>query len=1798
SGTLPVGLSLNTTTGAVTGTPTSTATRTFTITATDANSCTGSATFTITPVCPAITVNPTSFANGTLGIAYSQTITATGGTAPHSFTVTSGTLPAGLTLTTAGVLSGTPTASNGAGTSLTITATDANGCTGNRPYTLKICPVISLGAITTTGTVGAAFSQTITATGGATPYTFAITSGSIPAGLTLNTSTGAITGTPSAPNSGTIIVTATDVNGCPASRSYTFGITCPAITVTPSTLPVGLAGTAYPTTNFTATGGTAPHTFAITSGTLPPGMTFTSAGVLSGTPTAGNGAGSALTITVTDAFGCTGTRVVTLKVCPVISLPAISTAPVVGTAYNNGVAATGGVSPYTYAITSGTLPTGLSFNTTTGAITGTATNTTATNFTITATDANACTGSRAYTLAPVCPTITVNPAIVAVGTVGVAYSQTISATGGNAPYNFTLTSGTLPAGLTLTASTGVIAGTPTAANGAGVSLTFTATDTYGCTGTRTVTLKVCPVLAVGTITTSATVGTAFSQTINTTGGVSPYTYAVTTGTLPAGLTLSSGGVLSGTPSSTTSQTFTVTATDANGCPGTRSYTIAPVCPTITVNPITLPPGTVGTAYSQSFSGSGGTSPYSFTLTTGTLPAGLTLSSTGVLSGTPTTSNGAGVSITVTGTDAYGCSGTRTVSIKICPVISLAAITSSATVGTAYSQTATASGGTAPYTYAVTTGTLPSGLTLNTTTGAITGKPTNATAQTFTITATDANACPGTRSYTITPTCPTITVNPTSLSNGTVGIAYSQTASATGGTAPYTYSISAGTLPAGLTLNSTSGVISGTPTTSNGAGTSITITATDSLGCTGSRPLNLKICPVVTLGTFTTTGTVGTAYSQTVTASGGATPYTFAVTSGTLPGGLTLNASTGVISGTPNVEISSTVTITATDANGCPGTRSYTLAMSCPPITVNPASVPAGLVGTAYTSTTFTASGGTAPYQYTVVAGTLPAGLTLTTAGVLSGTPTASNGAGVSITVQARDAFNCLGTRAYTIKICPVISLAAISGTAVTGTAYSSAATASGGASPYVYAVTSGALPAGLSLNTSTGAITGTPTATTTANFTITATDANACSGSRAYSLTPTCPTITVSPTSIANATIGIAYSQTMSASGGTAPYSYTLTSGTLPAGLTLGAGGIISGTPTATNGAGVSVTVRATDLYGCTGSQVVLVKVCPVMNIGPTNLPHGYVGSAYSQLVSVTGGATPYSLVQSGGTLPPGLSFAGCNNPVAGPGTAYSSIFAPAANATVNPPDGLITMTFGGTAGPVTSGIWNLRATGGVSVSILGIGLTESGSRTELTGSALKFGVSNNSSSLLGMLGTGTSISSTWEAVAQFNTPGSPVQLKPGIRYAVSFDVDGQNGFLESGLGFVPTFTVELLDGAGNAMASTSSGTLINVLGLFGTGVKSGTTTLHFDIPYGVSPGACSLRFRASAALNTTILGLGTTFATVTNLRMTEAVNASTDCGAITGTPTTAGYYTIQVTATDANGCSVQQPVNIRICPVINLAALNTTLTVGSAYTSSAAASAGTAPYVYALSSGTLPAGLSLNTSTGDVTGTPTSTTSRTFTITATDANGCVGSRSYTLAPVCPAITVSPTTLTNGTLGIAYSQTLSASNGSTPYTWTTTSGTWPAGLSLSSGGVVSGTPTASNGVGVSVTVRATDLYGCFKDQAVSIKICPVLGMSPSSLINGTVGSAYSQTIAGSGGATPYTYSVISGSLPAGLTLNASTGAITGTPTSSAGPTFTISATDANACPGTRSYTLAPVCPTITVSPTSLPDGMATLPYSQ
>jgi type VI secretion system secreted protein VgrG len=207
--------------------------------------------------------------------------------------------------------------------------------------------------------------------------------------------------------------------------------------------------------------------------------------------------------------------------------------------------------------------------------------------------------------------------------------------------SITLTTGARVSGRTL-AGNGDITGA--------VTLDTNTVDRFACAGTA------CPVIALAPATLpNAVVGITASQTLTASGATAPYTFTVTAGTLPTGLTLTPAGVLSGTLSAAGTFTFTVRAVSASGCFGERSYTVvvAPAgCPAIALSPPTLPNATQGVAFTLTIAGSGGTAPYTFTVTSGTLPAGVTLTSAGVLSGTPTTAGTS--SFTIRAVDANGC----------------------------------------------------------------------------------------------------------------------------------------------------------------------------------------------------------------------------------------------------------------------------------------------------------------------------------------------------------------------------------------------------------------------------------------------------------------------------------------------------------------------------------------------------------------------------------------------------------------------------------------------------------------------------------------------------------------------------------------------------------------------------------------------------------------------------------------------------------------------------------------------------------------------------------------------------------------------------------------------------------------------------------------------------------------------------------------------------------------------------------------------------------------------------------------
>src|SRR5437868_7085794 len=282
------------------------------------------------------------------------------------------------------------------------------------------------------------------------------------------------------------------------------------------------------------------------------------------------------------------------------------------------------------------------------------------------------------------------------------------------------------------------------------------------------------------------------------------------------------------------------------------------------------------------------------------------------------------------------------------------------VGVAFSYQITASNG--PIISYNATG-LPAGLSVNTSTGLISGTPTTAGTYSVTISATNSSGT-GSATLTLTIKPPPPVITSATTASGTVGIAFSYQITATNNPT----SFNATGLPGGLTVNTTTGVISGTPTT---AGTySVTISATNS-GGTGNATLTLTIVnppPPVVTSPLTASGQVGVAFSYQITATNN--PASYNATG--LPADLTVNTTTGLISGTPTTAGTYTVTISAINSGGT-GSATLTLTINpAAPVITSPLTA-TGQVGVAF-SYTITATNSPASYN----AAGLPTGLSVNT----------------------------------------------------------------------------------------------------------------------------------------------------------------------------------------------------------------------------------------------------------------------------------------------------------------------------------------------------------------------------------------------------------------------------------------------------------------------------------------------------------------------------------------------------------------------------------------------------------------------------------------------------------------------------------------------------------------------------------------------------------------------------------------------------------------------------------------------------
>ncbi|HEY1915455.1 MAG TPA: putative Ig domain-containing protein [Streptosporangiaceae bacterium] len=381
-----------------------------------------------------------------------------------------------------------------------------------------------------------------------------------------------------------------------------------------------------------------------------------------------------------------------------------------------------------------------------------------------------------------------------------------------------------------------------------------------------------------------------------------------------------------------------------------------------------------------------------------------------------------------------------------------------------------------------------------------------------------------------------------LTDGTTGAQYIGYLTATGGSGADTWSITSGGLPPGLSLDSQSGTISGAPTASGDDTFMVRVTDASSPPQTASAPVTIDVDAPATLtvgAAAPPVATDGQPYTFQLPVTGGLGSVSWSVTSGSLPAGLTLDAATGQITGTPSGAAgASALTVQAMDSSSpaqvATASESMTVDAAADPLTVTTTSLPSIQAGQDY-GAQLTSSGGAAPDFWSVAAGALPPGLSLDPAsGLLTGTPTAAGT--YDFTVEATRSTSPApqtATQPLSITVSAAPPLAITTTGAFDGTEgayYSSTFQATGGTGADNWTISSGRLPAGLALNAATGQVTGTPSGTGNATFDVTVSDSAGDTNSQAYSIDINQVPLTVS-TALAPATAGTYYAQNVTPAG-------------------------------------------------------------------------------------------------------------------------------------------------------------------------------------------------------------------------------------------------------------------------------------------------------------------------------------------------------------------------------------------------------------------------------------------------------------------------------------------------------------------------------------------------------------------------------------------------------------------------------------------------------------------------------------------
>ncbi len=1243
AGSLPPGIFLNSVTASLGGTPEFPGTYNFTVRVTDRLFRTATVTTALVVTNPVNlpVISTSSFPIGVVGSPYPATnITATGGTGTgYTFTMSGDPSPPGLVLSSAGVLSGTPLSPGDYPVSIEVR--DSSGVLGYRNYMISVtefyCPLgyTILGSPYSASVFTSPFNAT----------SFAITSGVLPPGLSLNTTNGLVTGTTTSPGTFTFIVRATNSMAQQVSRSCS--ITPQTEMQLTSSRTTARVGSQY--RSFVgAIGGVSAYSHSILTGSLPPGLTLdASTGFISGTPTTA-GTNTAR-IRTQDSIGTANDLDLTIYVLardfqPILRCPLPPVVP--GRFYSSGLSLNSAANPV-YSIT-GSLPPGLSLNTLTGQISGSPTGIGLYSFTASASIPGVGTVTASCSISiPESSIPDLNLACPDQSDimVGEAYASPAIASGGRRPYQFSLSESSLPAGLSLNPNTGLVSGLLTAAipNFTYVLRAVDATESFTVLSPpcATTVINSSPLTILTSALPNGSVGANYSADIQIGGGSSPFTASILT-SLPPGLSFSVVGSqvrITGNPSQAGTTSFRLTVRDSVLQQAFRNYTINVAAPSEPLQLLTtvLNGATVGVNYSSGLDATGGAPPYRFSIVSGALPPGIALSAAGILLGQPTTAGTYRFDLEVI--DSLGNREGRSLSLPVfqgnfrlgCPNLQTE-------LGVPYSYPANVIGGSQPYSFYLASGQLPPGLILDSATGNISGRATAAGAFVFVFGVRDARQAQTQSLCSIGVLGGALRI----ISEGPISTKaaepYQGQMDAAGGQPPYQWTLLNAAPEAGLVL-AANGSFTGRATRKGIF--AVTVQARDAIGATATKVLSVQSddstltlsCPAIT------SFQLGVGATGQFVMTGGQAPYRLSLFSGSLPQGFVLNSS-GSFAVTALQAGSFPAQFQAVDETNTAANVRCNFEITGEPFTITTDALPAGQVGNAY-SAGISSRGGVGAVRYSLTSGGLPTGLDFdSSTGSITGSPEQEGTFAVGL--SATDEVQRRASKTLSVSIEPGslpfrITTASPLSDALVGRSYSQGFAAEGGKAPYAFSFAG--VPAGLS--TVGEGVSGTPSEAGQFTITVSARDASGATASKAFLLRVKADGLFILTDSLPDGVEGEPYGIGVIREGGHGPFSWSIVSGAIPPGVEFNpATGNFEGSPSRSGQYSMSVVV--TDATGTTARRTYSFEVRPAgvdrLSITTDSLPNGNAGLPYSANIGATGGRSPYGWVISG-DLPAGLSF-------------------------------------------------------------------------------------------------------------------------------------------------------------------------------------------------------------------------------------------------------------------------------------------------------------------------------------------------------------------------------------------------------------------------------------------------------------------------------------------------------------------------------------------------------------------------------